>query len=115
MPPPAPPPRPTGRARFWEMSAALYARQNEWKDLSATDADAFFATLAQDLGLDVGGLAGGLRVRGGRRGRRRRSAGGGGRWGSAGTPTLFIDGQLYTGSLSADAHPVGHRGGRPAS
>jgi protein-disulfide isomerase len=87
---------------FWQMSAALYARQNEWKDLSATDADAFFRSLASDLSLDLAAwqaayasagisavvdtdrqAATGLRLRG--------------------TPTLFIDGRLYDGALSSEA------------
>jgi protein-disulfide isomerase len=86
---------------FWEMSAALYARQNAWKDLSRADADAFFMTLASELGLDTA------------------------KWqtacesaeteavvnvdrqaadslGLTGTPTLFIGGARYTGPFSAD-------------
>jgi protein-disulfide isomerase len=86
---------------FWEMSAALYARQAAWKDLSGTDADAFFLTLAGELGLDTAewqaayqsaetaavvdvdrqaAIAMGLNS----------------------TPTLFIGGTQYTGPLSAD-------------
>jgi protein-disulfide isomerase len=90
-----------GQGSFWQMSAALYARQDAWKDLSGADADAFFMTLASELGLD------------------------GARWQAAyespemgavvdvdlqaaiamglnATPTLFIDGTQYTGPLSAD-------------
>jgi protein-disulfide isomerase len=86
---------------FWQISAALYARQAAWKDLSATDADAFFTAIAGELGVDVA------------------------QWGAdyespetaaivnadreaalalglTGTPTLFIDGQEYTGPLSAE-------------
>lgn len=85
---------------FWQMSAALYARQAAWEDLSATNADTYFAGLAGELGLDVA------------------------RWqadyqssetaavvnadrqaalamGLSGTPTLFIDGTQYTASLDA--------------
>jgi len=86
---------------FWEMSAALYARQNAWKDLSGADGDAYFMTLAGELGLDTA------------------------KWqtayesaqteamvnvdrqaadslGLTSTPTLFIGGAVYTGPLTAD-------------
>jgi protein-disulfide isomerase len=86
---------------FWPMSAALYARQAAWKDLGRPEADAFFAQLAGELGLDVA------------------------RWqidyassdvaatvdadrqaahdlGLTGTPTLFIGGQPYRGSFTLD-------------
>jgi protein-disulfide isomerase len=87
---------------FWEMSAALYARQAAWQGLSGTDADAFFKALAGELGLDTA------------------------EWqaayesaeteavvdvdrqaaltlGLTGTPTLFIGGTAYSGPLTADA------------
>ncbi|HEY8921923.1 MAG TPA: thioredoxin domain-containing protein, partial [Candidatus Limnocylindria bacterium] len=86
---------------FWQMSAALYARQDSWKDLSGNDADAFFTSLAGELGLDTA------------------------QWqasyasseivavvdvdrqaaitmGLNSTPTLFIGGTHYTGPLTAD-------------
>jgi protein-disulfide isomerase len=90
-----------GQGSYWQMSAALYARQGAWKDLSGADADAFFRALASELGLDTAqwqtayespemaavvdvdlqaAIAMGLNS----------------------TPTLFIDGTLYTGPLSAD-------------
>lgn len=102
------------QGRFWEMSAALYARQAAWKDLPATDADAFFRTLAANVGLDAeawqaayastdiaavvdadrqAAVAMGLR----------------------GTPALFIDGRLYSGSLSADAIRSAIAAAAPAS
>lgn len=86
---------------FWPMSEAVYARQAVWQDLSRAEADAFFAQLAGELGMDVA------------------------RWqtdyassdvaatvdadrqaardlGLTSTPTLFIDGQPYDGSFSVD-------------
>jgi protein-disulfide isomerase len=89
------------QSSFWPMSEALYARQAEWKDLGPTEADAFFAQLAGELGMDVA------------------------RWqedyaspdvaatveadrqasnslGLTGTPTLFIDGQPYGGSFTVE-------------
>lgn len=86
---------------FWPMSAELYARQDAWKDLSSTNADALFKAIAGAVGLDVA------------------------RWqaayespeiaasvdadrqaavslGLTGTPTLFIGGTQYNGPLSAE-------------
>jgi protein-disulfide isomerase len=86
---------------FWAMSAALYARQDAWKDLSGADADALFLAMAGEVGLDTAqwqaayestetaavvdvdrqaAIAMGLNS----------------------TPTLFIGGTRYTGPLSAD-------------
>ncbi|MDP9468482.1 MAG: vitamin K epoxide reductase family protein, partial [Chloroflexota bacterium] len=87
---------------FWEMSAAIYARQSAWKDLSATDADGFFRTLASDIGIDVEAwqaaydsdeIAGVVDAD-------RQAAEG---LGLRGTPALFIDGRLYQGQLTSDA------------
>lgn len=91
-----------GQDAYWEMSEALYATQATWRDLGSTDADNFFATLAGELGLDVGSwttdyastaiaeavaadqqAAIDLRLNG--------------------TPTIFIDGERYTGSFSPEA------------
>ena len=86
---------------FWEMSDALYARQGSWKDLPATDADAFFMTLAGELGLDTAEwqaayespeIAAVVDVD-------RQAAS---TLGLNSTPTLFIGGTHYTGPLSAD-------------
>lgn len=86
---------------FWPMSEAVYARQAVWQDLSRAEADAFFAQLAGELGMDVA------------------------RWqtdyassdvaatvdadrqaardlGLTSTPTLFIGGQPYGGSFSVE-------------
>jgi protein-disulfide isomerase len=38
---------------FYDYADALYANQSAWSNLSATDADAYFASLAGQLGLDV--------------------------------------------------------------
>jgi protein-disulfide isomerase len=103
-----------GQDSFWEMSAALYARQSAWKDLSAADADAFFQTLAQDLGLEVGAwqaayasseVAAVVDTD-------RQAAEG---LGLRGTPALFIDGQLYNGPLSSEAIRAAIAAAAPAS
>ena len=86
---------------FWEMSAALYARQNAWKDLSPPDADAFFGTLAADLGLDVAqwqAAYGSSEVANLVNTDRQAAMS----LGLGGTPTIFIAGRRFTGPLSAD-------------
>jgi protein-disulfide isomerase len=87
---------------FWEMSEALYARQDAWKDLSGTDADAYFLTVAGVVGLDTAqwqasyesaevaaivnsDLQAAITM------------------GINSTPTLFIGGTHYAGPLTADA------------
>ncbi len=86
---------------FWEMSAALYARQDAWKDLSGPDADAFFTVLAGELGLDVAEWQAAYAspetaavVDADRQAAIR--------MGLSSTPTLFIGGTHYNGPLSAD-------------
>jgi protein-disulfide isomerase len=87
---------------FWKMDAALYARQDAWKDLSAIEADAFFLALAGELRLDaakwqadyvspeVTAVVNEDRL----------AAQG---MGLNSTPTLFIGGRHYTGLFGADA------------
>jgi protein-disulfide isomerase len=86
---------------FWQMSAAVYARQDAWKDLSPSDADAFFNALAGELGLNVAEwqaaytsseIEAAVNVD-------RQAAVG---LGLTGTPSLFIGGSQYTGPLSTD-------------
>jgi protein-disulfide isomerase len=87
---------------FWEMSDALYARQGSWQDLSGTDADAFFMTLAGELGLDTAEwraayaspeIAAFVDVD-------RQAANA---LGLNSTPTLFIGGSHYSGPLTTEA------------
>lgn len=102
------------QGRFWEMSDGLYARQDAWKDISAADADAFFRSIASDVGLDVeawqaayasGEVAAAVNAD-------RQAAE---RMGLSGTPTLFIDGRLYDGPLSAAAIRAAVAEAAPAS
>jgi protein-disulfide isomerase len=86
---------------FWQMDAALYARQNAWKDLSATDADAFFLALAGELGLNVAKWQadyGSADVAAVVNADRLAAQG----MGLNSTPTLFIGGRHYTGLFGAD-------------
>jgi protein-disulfide isomerase len=87
---------------FWQMSAAIYARQGAWKDLSVTGADAFFETLAQELGLDVAAWQAAYasdEIAAVVDADRQAAIG----MGLRSTPTLFIGGKLYKGSMTADA------------
>jgi protein-disulfide isomerase len=88
-----------GQGAFYAYADALYARQGEWSNLGAADADAYFAAVAGELGLDIEAW---------------RAA-----YGSAevraavdadaavardlnlpGTPTIYIGGELYEGERS---------------
>jgi protein-disulfide isomerase len=86
---------------FWEMSDALYARQGSWQNLSATDADAFFMTLAGELGLDTAAWRAAYEspetAAAVDADRQAANA-----MGLNSTPTLFIGGVHYTGPLSAE-------------
>jgi protein-disulfide isomerase len=86
---------------YWAMSEALYANQAAWSNLGSTDADAFFAGLAGQIGLDVDrwmadyasaavadGVDGDLQVALD--------------MGLPQTPTIFIDGEVYDGALSLE-------------
>ncbi len=104
----------TRQGSFWQMSAALYARQSAWKDLSAADADAFFVALAGELGLDVAAWQsdyGSAEVAAVVNADREAAVG----LGLSGTPTLFVDGREYTGSLSVDAIRAAIAAAAPAS
>jgi protein-disulfide isomerase len=86
---------------FWQISAAMYARQAAWKDLSPADVDDFFAALADELGLDDS------RWQADYESRETAAVVNADReaalaLGLTGTPTLFIDGREYTGPLSLD-------------
>jgi protein-disulfide isomerase len=86
---------------FWQMSSALYARQDAWKDLSGPDADAYFATLAGEVGLDLADWQASYASTETAAvvDKDRQAAIG---MGLSSTPTLFVGGTLYTGSLSAE-------------
>ena len=86
---------------FWPMSEALYARQAQWKDLGAAQADAFFAQLAGEIGIDVARWQedyASAEVAAAVDADRQQSHA----LGLTGTPTLFIDGELYRGSLGEE-------------
>lgn len=102
------------QGHFWQMSKALFARQNDWKDLSATDADAFFRTLASDLGLDVAAwqtayTSADIETVVDTDRQAATSLG------LSGTPSLFINGRPYSGGLSSDAIRAAIAAAAPAS
>ena len=87
---------------FWPMSEAIYDSQSAWKDLGPADADAFFAGLANELGLDVtawqtayASSEVSATVDADRHAARDLQV--------SSTPTLFIDGKVYDGPMSIDA------------
>jgi protein-disulfide isomerase/uncharacterized membrane protein len=88
------------QGKFWEYHDRLFAAQSSWADLDAPSAAAWFASVARKLGLDMdrwqadqsspqvagivdadAGEAADLQLRG--------------------TPTIYIGGTVYTGSLDA--------------
>ncbi|MDH4334461.1 MAG: thioredoxin domain-containing protein [Chloroflexota bacterium] len=86
---------------FWEMSEAIYASQSAWKDLAPAAADAFFAGLADQLALDVTAWQAAYAssevfetVDADRHAARDLHVNS--------TPTLFIGGKLYAGSMSIE-------------
>jgi protein-disulfide isomerase/uncharacterized membrane protein len=91
--------------RFWQFHDALFARQQAWAELPASDARAAFDRIAADIGLDV------ARWRADASGQEvadmvNADAQAAQALDLRGTPTIFIDGQRYTGrfdlaSLSA--------------
>lgn len=102
------------QGKFWEVSSAIYARQNEWKDLSATDADAFFGTVASEAGLDLGAWQAAYasgEISAAVDADRQAAVS----LGLNGTPTLFINGRLYSGGLSSDAIRSAVAAAAPAS
>jgi protein-disulfide isomerase/uncharacterized membrane protein len=84
---------------FYAYADALYARQAAWSSLGASAADAYFAALAGELGLDVDAwLAdyGSAAVRADVAADAADAA----RLNLPGTPTIYIGGQLYEGERS---------------
>jgi protein-disulfide isomerase len=83
------------------MSALLYARQDTWKDLSGPEADAVFAAMAGELGLDTApwevAYESAETAAAVDADRQAATV-----MGLNSTPTIFIDGSQYTGPLSAD-------------
>lgn len=87
---------------YWPMSEQLYAQQAVWQDLGSSDADAYFASLAGALGLDVeqwradytsSAAASAIA----------RDLDAARQLNLPGTPSILINGVYYDGSLSFDA------------
>lgn len=97
---------------FWPMAEALFARQSEWESLPAGEADAYFAALAGQLGLDGARWSADYASAG-----VRDQVAGDARAAAdlqlRGTPTLYIDGRPYEGPITLEAMraAIGARGG----
>lgn len=85
--------------RFWEMHDRLFARQREWK--RADDAEALFASLAAELGLDEARFRD-CYASGRTEGRTRAANDAAREAGVRATPTFFINGRRIEGALPAD-------------
>ena len=87
------------QGKFWEMHDLIYERQRDWVGLPAGEINAVLAKYAQDIGLDVAQFSKDLETGKYREvvDRAYESAGG---LGLGGTPTLFVNGQLYEGPRS---------------
>ena len=88
-----------GQGAFYAFAEALYARQGEWSNLGAAEADAYFAALAGELGLDVEAWRSAYRsaeVRSAVQADASAAMG----LNLPGTPTIYIGGELYKGERS---------------
>ena len=88
--------------RFWDFHDALFQQQASWSGLGATEAAMAFEQIASDIGLDVerwrsdaASAAVADDVAGDERAAREMQL--------AGTPTIFIDGARYSGSLDDES------------
>jgi protein-disulfide isomerase len=91
-----------GQHKFWEFHDALFARQAEWADLAPARADQFFEHIATELGLDldawrasVGSVEASATLDSDLQAARELNL--------RGTPTIFINGVEFRGSLDASS------------
>lgn len=87
---------------FYEYGDALYANQDAWSNLGATDADAYFASLAGQLGLDVAQWQSDY-ASAAVRADVDADASVAQQLNLPGTPTIYIGGELYEGERSVAA------------
>jgi protein-disulfide isomerase len=87
---------------FWPMAERLYATQSAWENLSSSDADAYFLSMATDLGLDADQWRSDY-TSAAVRDRVNRDAGEARTLNLPGTPTIYIGGKLYEGERSLAA------------
>ncbi len=90
------------QGKFWPMHDSLFSTQTAWENLSNDQALAYFTNLASSAGLDVATWTSDVT------GSAARNAvqadyDEAGTLQLPGTPSIFINGQPYTGSLSLDA------------
>jgi protein-disulfide isomerase len=87
---------------FYDMSEALYASQSAWANLAAAEADAYFASLAGQLGLDVDQWRADY-ASSEVRADVTADAQAAQRLNLPGTPTIYIGGELYEGERTVPA------------
>jgi len=88
------------QGRVWEMYDLIYANQTGWEDASSAEARAMFAGFAEELGLNLEQFNQTLDDQTYRTKIQRDSADGSA-VGVAGTPTFFVDGAKFSGSLQS--------------
>jgi len=88
--------------KFWPFHDQLFSTQQAWESLSSSDASAYFANIASTLGLDVEKWKADLDTSA-VRDAVQADADAASSLKLPGTPSLFINGSLYNGSLSLDA------------
>lgn len=87
---------------FYGMAEALYARQAAWSNLGPADADAYFASLAEQLGLDVDQWRADYASQA-VRSDVAADAEAARELNLEGTPTIYVGGELYEGERSPSA------------
>ncbi len=90
------------QGKFWEMYDTLFEGQSTWSDLSDSEARSSFEKYAQTLGLDLGRFKQEISA-GTDQARIQEDRTDGTSLGVRGTPTLFINGREYTGSVTLPA------------
>jgi len=89
------------QGKFWEMESRLYESQLEWSEKSGDDAKKIFLSYAEELGLDVTKFSESLDSKAGAA-KIQKDQNDGYQLGVDSTPTFFINGEKFSGSMSYD-------------
>jgi protein-disulfide isomerase len=90
------------QGKFWPLHDSMFSSQQAWESLSNSDASAYFTQLATDAGLDVERWKADMDTAA-VRDAVQADAQAADTLRLPGTPSLFINGTLYSGSLTVDA------------